>query len=43
LQKAAFHISRNVNGKLVWYDASIEAVRLVHAGKKAKAETEAQA
>lgn len=40
-QKAAFHIGRNVNPKLVWYDSSIDAVRLVHAGKKAKAETEA--
>ena len=41
MQQAAFHISRNVNPKMVWYDSSIQAVRLVHAGKKAKAEIDA--
>lgn len=34
LEEASFHIERNVNEKLVWYDSSIKAIRFVHAGKK---------
>lgn len=34
LEKTAFHIERNVNEKLCWYDSSVQAIRLVHAGKK---------
>lgn len=34
LEEASLHIERNVNGKIVWYDTSIQAIRLVHAGKK---------
>ena len=35
LEEASFHVERNVNEKLVWYDSSIKAVRFMHAGKKA--------
>ena len=37
LEKTAFHIERNVNQKITWYDTSIQAIRLVHAGKKSVA------
>jgi len=40
LQETSFHIERNVNEKLVWYDTSIKAIRLVHTGKKSVAATE---
>lgn len=33
-QETTFHIERNVNEKMVWYDTSIKAVRLIHLGKK---------
>ena len=36
-EKAAYHIERNVNAKIVWFDTSINAIRLVHQGKKAVA------
>ncbi|MEQ9187813.1 MAG: hypothetical protein RLP15_08760 [Cryomorphaceae bacterium] len=35
LEEASFHVERNVNEKIVWYDSSIKAVRFMHAGKKA--------
>jgi DNA polymerase-3 subunit delta' len=38
LQEASFHIERNVNEKIVWYDASIKAVRFIHAGRKRAAQ-----
>ncbi|MDC1202521.1 hypothetical protein N8004_00930, partial [Salibacteraceae bacterium] len=31
LEEVSFHIERNVNEKIVWFDASISAVRYVHA------------
>ena len=34
LEESAFHIERNVNEKTVWFDTSIQAIRLIHAGKK---------
>jgi len=34
LQEASFHIERNVNERIVWYDTSIKAVRLINEGKK---------
>lgn len=37
-EKASYHIERNVNGKIVWFDTAINAIRLVHQGKKAAAE-----
>ncbi len=36
-EKAAYHIERNVNAKIVWFDTSINAIRLVHQGRKAAA------
>jgi len=39
LEKASFHIERNVYEKLVWFDSSIQAVRLIHEGRKAIATT----
>ena len=41
IQEAAFHIERNVNPKIVWFDTSIKAIRLVHAGKKSRAQAQA--
>ncbi len=38
-QETSYHIERNVNEKIVWYDTSIQAIRLVHAGKKQVAST----
>jgi len=35
LEETSFHIERNVNEKLTWYDTSIKAIRHMHAGKKA--------
>lgn len=37
LEEASFHIERNVNEKIIWFDTSIQAIRLVHAGKKSVA------
>lgn len=37
IEEASFHIERNVNEKIVWFDSSIQAIRLVHAGKKSVA------
>ncbi|MEX2597249.1 MAG: hypothetical protein WEC59_10015 [Salibacteraceae bacterium] len=34
LTDASFHIERNVNEKMIWFDTSIQAVRLIHEGKK---------
>ena len=39
LDEASEHISRNMSGIIVWYDCSIRAVRFIHAGKKAVAES----
>ncbi|MEZ4720898.1 MAG: hypothetical protein R2813_03365 [Flavobacteriales bacterium] len=33
MEEAAFHIERNVSEKIVWFDTSIDAIRLIHAGK----------
>ncbi len=38
LQEASFHIDRNVNERIVWYDTSIKAVRFIHAGRKRAAQ-----
>lgn len=38
LQETTFHIERNVNEKMVWYDTSIKAVRLIHLGKKSSSQ-----
>ena len=35
LEETSRHIERNVNAKMVWFDSSIQAVRLLHQGKKA--------
>ena len=40
MEKAAFHIERNVSEKIVWFDTAIESIRLVHAGKKQVATVE---
>lgn len=37
LEETSFHIERNVNPKIVWYDTSIKSARLIHQGKKATA------
>ncbi len=34
LEESAFHIDRNVNPRITWYDTSIKSVRLIHQGKK---------
>lgn len=39
LEQASVHIERNVYEKLVWFDSSISAVRLIHEGRKAIATT----
>ncbi|GAB4382321.1 MAG: DNA polymerase III subunit delta' [Salibacteraceae bacterium] len=33
IEEIAVHIERNVYEKLVWFDASIKSIRLIHAGK----------
>lgn len=35
LEETSMHIERNVNPKMVWFDSGIQAVRLLHQGKKA--------
>lgn len=37
LEETSFHIERNVNEKIVWFDTSISAIRMIHAGKKSVA------
>ncbi|GAB5538908.1 MAG: DNA polymerase III subunit delta' [Salibacteraceae bacterium] len=38
VEEASAHIERNVSGRMVWFDSSIKATRLVHYGKKSAAE-----
>jgi DNA polymerase-3 subunit delta' len=38
IEQISAHIERNVNEKIVWFDSSIQAVSLIHEGKRAAAE-----
>ena len=40
LEEATKDIQSNLNQKIVWFDSSIKAIRLIHSGKKTAAQNE---